>query len=300
MRKWNQEQIAILSQGYPDPNVSVEELASSLGKSVTAIQLKAMKLGIRRDCEWKEWTEEQVTILRKLYPNLDVSVKEIASMVGHSTRAINLKANLLHIQRRKLLPIEHRYFEIIDTPIKAYLLGLIAADGHIRNDGGCYVRLALQKKDCMLIDRVREELSPKSSIISYRNAYALSICSRDMTKDLIDLGVGANKTTEIQWPNINDALAADFILGFFDGDGMLYWHKQNKSWHWSLVGTLPLLTAVKEQILLNTNILVHGPKRACKDRSPFLYKIDVYRQDDIRLLDAWLNRSKLGLPRKHL
>jgi len=60
----------------------------------------------------------------------------------------------------------HNHFDLIDTPDKAYWLGMLVADGCITNEHE--VMLSLHSRDVYLVERFRTTLGSQAKI-SYRN-----------------------------------------------------------------------------------------------------------------------------------
>lgn len=124
------------------------------------------------------------------------------------------------------------YFKVIDTPTKAYLYGLIFADGCImavQNKTGTSYKFAMQlhQKDEELIDLLKNSInSPNKKI--YDTSGITTRCSlkfnnADFCQNLIDKGITPQKTGVHPFPfehlNNDDILIHCFLLGYFDGDG---------------------------------------------------------------------------------
>lgn len=143
---------------------------------------------------------------------------------------------------KKEFNLDIDYFKVIDTPTKAYFLGLIYADGCVytkkdKKNGNSYsFRISLNEDDGYLIEYLRKELGIKETKkLIYegsfmnsvngkkyprRNMESLAVYRKDFIKNLIDKGVYPNKTyKELSLPNIN--FISDFIRGYFDGDGCI-------------------------------------------------------------------------------
>src|SRR5262249_20150095 len=109
--------------------------------------------------------------------------------------------------------VNRRYFKVIDTPTKAYLLGLLAADGSIDSAKDAYkVTLMLQFRDKLLIDRFINEIAPTAPVTINRNTFSVSIYSKETREDLAKYGIGARKSTNLRWP---DALPQEFAIPYY-------------------------------------------------------------------------------------
>lgn len=119
--------------------------------------------------------------------------------------------------------IDDHYFDIIDTPQKAYWLGFLYADGYNSGDGD--IELALQEQDVNHIKKFANAIKSKHCI-SYRKkvkAYRISIHSNIMSKALNNYGCVNHKSYCMRMPaHLCKELLSHFIRGYFDGDGCFY------------------------------------------------------------------------------
>lgn len=186
-------------------------------------------------------TDEEVI---KLYKN-KVPTGEIAKLMGskssHPLYTILSNHNLLPPRKplskpRKTNSINHDYFETIDSHEKAYWLGFICADGHIRKSEKRAttpnrISILIQKSDRILIERIKLALNSKHKIIDdapldkrtgkrYERS-SIQMYSRKMIQDLFNLGIGEDKSYNCSFPKISEKFYPDFIRGLCDGDGSL-------------------------------------------------------------------------------
>lgn len=110
------------------------------------------------------------------------------------------------------------YFEKIDTPEKAYILGFLASDGCNR---GSDIVFEIKKKDEEVLCFIRDCISPDRPIYVNDNTdfVRLVIYSKKMCNDLEKIGITKAKTKTIKFPEIDDKFLPDFLRGCFDGDG---------------------------------------------------------------------------------
>ncbi len=129
-------------------------------------------------------------------------------------------------------PVNDTFFNIIDTPEKAYLMGLIQADGNIKNNT---LSITQHENNHWYINRmIKNFISPTSRVYNDRMCKRMSVYSEKLTQSLINKGIVPNKTydqteqhIDILWNSIPDKYKATFIHGFLDGDGTLRFYKQN-------------------------------------------------------------------------
>ena len=118
------------------------------------------------------------------------------------------------------------------TPEMAYVLGFFAADGGmIKNKRGGYF-VEFTNTDRILLQIVKNVMSSNHKISHYNNhpekwktRYRIQIGSKEMFGDLIKLGFTPNKSNTLKFPNIPNVCVKDFIRGYFDGDGSVYFKK---------------------------------------------------------------------------
>ena len=112
------------------------------------------------------------------------------------------------------------------TPDMAYVLGYFAADGcAVRNQRGSHY-LRFDSVDRRHLETVRELLGSRHAISlkacsqpTWQPCYQLQIGSRRIFMDLERLGFGCRKERRMRLPAIPRAFLADFVRGYFDGDG---------------------------------------------------------------------------------
>jgi hypothetical protein len=307
-KRWTQKQIGLLEHLYSDRNISWKQLEEMLGHSQLSIQSKASKLGLHRShptlCQ-ERWAPKQIALLKQLYIDEDVPWSTLKQKIGRSRYAIESKASDLGLRRPhpNKYRIRRGYFKVINSQIKAYLLGLIAADGSVSDDIRYVISLKLQRRDRTLLERIIAEIGPEIPITEYRNAYCISISSKEMAKDLARYRVVPRKSAIFGWPrSLPEEFAIPFILGYFDGDGSLFQHSvgNRQSWKWELLGCYDFLVAAKQHIEQQAQVVIRGPSLDHKDKRPYLYRLYTGNQQTIQQIDHALNTSGLGLPRKHL
>lgn len=148
--------------------------------------------------------------------------------------------------------INENYFEIINTPEKAYLLGLIETDGSIRQD---LSQVTISQKDSeqwWILCMIRDFIQP--------DAQSLNIHNKKICNDLFKKGIIPNKTytnskenIDILWESVPQEFKYDFIRGVLDGDGNIRWFYQKESsktmsCNIGFTGSIYLLQKIKDFI----------------------------------------------------
>lgn len=123
-------------------------------------------------------------------------------------------------------PANDIFFSIIDSEIKAYLLGFLYADGYLAKDGRMGIRLAI--KDEYMIKLIQKYICPNSPIEYINNQnikrmpqVSIRWKSNIMYEDLKQLGFCVDKTHKNSdvLQKIPYSLKRHFIRGYTDGDG---------------------------------------------------------------------------------
>lgn len=129
--------------------------------------------------------------------------------------------------------LNEHYFDDIDTPNKAYILGFFYADGS-NNEEKQTISMSLQEEDKYILETIRKEIHSEKPLefldysnkhdggYNYKNQYRLLMFSKHMSQVLHDKGMPQNKSLILQWPMfLQDDLIPHFLRGYIDGDGHL-------------------------------------------------------------------------------
>lgn len=245
-------------------------------------------------------TEAELSYIRDRW-RID-SVQEIADRLNRGASTVRKAGRVLglgHYRPFSREMLREDYFDTIDQPVKAYILGLFAADGGIGRPttGGRQIILSLQERDGRLVEFVRDQLAPGWKLSREVGAHVrFAVTSDHMADSLARLGVVERKTHVLAWPTALPAeFERSFILGYFDGDGCLSFTAQGW-WDWSILGTRPFVIAVADAIERGCGLRPTGPY-ATRGKRPVAIRANCRKA---RLIDAWLNQDGMGLPRKHL
>jgi intein-encoded DNA endonuclease-like protein len=163
-----------------------------------------------------------------------ISTESIGKQYNCSQQTISrfLKKNGINVTRKRSRKnINSNYFDNIDSGIKAYFLGFIAADGSVFKsaNGKVTFSLQLQSLDIEILNKLSEELAGDTSLVGNIHTRENGSSTTDVrfsdeifTSSLIKLGIGFNKTENLDWISLSEEFMRDFIRGYFDGDGSVY------------------------------------------------------------------------------
>lgn len=168
-----------------------------------------------------------------------------------------------------------KFFDIIDTEEKAYLLGLLYADGYNMETRNT-VCLHLNIKDLNHIEKVKKILKADHPIKHLSNRtrqqFGISLTNKRFSEKLAELGCMQAKTFKIKFPTtdqVPNSLLRHFIRGYFDGDGCIQHHYTKRSkreiFQISFVGTEnfcnKLRSIIQTKFSINGYINTRHPER---------------------------------------
>lgn len=155
------------------------------------------------------------------------------STIKNIMKAYGVPGRTLSEARRNYLnyTINEDSFSKIDSPDKAYWLGVMYSDGYItKTEYTNKFGIAVAERDRKWLEKFKQFLNYSGEIKEYETGKTsfvpelpyvrLLIGNNKIVEDLINLGVVENKTKLIKkLPNIS--YLDDFIRGYIDGDGAL-------------------------------------------------------------------------------
>lgn len=205
-----------------------------------------------------------------------------------------------------------RYFQTIDSHLKAYFVGFISSDGCI-NSGRFNknqksvdrLSIIIHTQDIALLELLKSELNAENKIGINENTKLASfqIVSQELCDDLRQYGLDYRKTFNLGniIPLVPEEFRNSLILGMLDGDGCLYRLKRTtrlangttKVTHYPVIifnGTEPLLRGIAEYFGIETPNI-----RAIKS----IYEFRVYKEvDRDKIIGLMYRNSPFFLQRK--
>lgn len=195
------------------------------------------------------------------------------------------------------------YFDNIDTPNKAYILGLLLADGN--NYDNRILRLSLKESDKSILDRIVKELEYdgelryidyKSKNYNQSNQYLLTLCSKHLCRALCFYGVVPNKSLILQFPtNIRHDLYRHLIRGYIDGDGSI--SKNTKDCRVRFISTYDFCKIAK--LLVENTLQINCSIKKCHG-SNITHEFQVAGKRQVNIFLNWIySDSDMYIERKH-
>lgn len=143
---------------------------------------------------------------------------------------------------KRVYKVDENFFKCINTEEKAYILGFICADGHIEKDR---LNITVSIKDIDILEKIRCAMHSNHPIkeVQRTNPYKktnrenlilseLMIGSVELVKSLFNMGLTTNKTYTLNGDilkYIPKYLIRDFLRGYFDGDGNIFFGRRYSS-----------------------------------------------------------------------
>jgi hypothetical protein len=199
---------------------SFDEIAQVLpGRTSKAIkdrQYHTWRVPLRKDC----WTKEEEEAAKNILAT-GVNYGVAAAAVGRSRCAVMQKNNKswhLDTPHGNAVLAKETLFDSW-SPIMAYILGFMVADGNVSKDGKCvsWKQAHIYGKEHL------EKLFPHTGGNIYgpdpQDGYSLAVYSDRLNSRLQELGIPPKKSSIMSFPTVPAEFLDHFIRGVFDGDG---------------------------------------------------------------------------------
>lgn len=233
------------------------------------------------------------------YKNNVVKISECAIKFGLSDPTIIKILDEAGVERHKRAKINNPnmredYFEVIDTELKAYFLGLIITDGNVYIDDSvanrqASISITQAEKDVEILKIFLDELNSNTRVgHDGRGACQAAIRSNIMANDLEKYGVVPNKTLISYLPKIDDEFMRPLLLGVLDGDGSITstFTAQKKHKHAiSFCGSHTLMCDISEYI---SNKLDVNAVRVYDYSDRHLSEVKWQSIHDVNIIGDWL------------
>jgi LAGLIDADG-like domain len=165
------------------------------------------------------------------------SIPELLGVSGRSVARVLAEFGV-NTKRRNRYTLNEGYFDRIDTPIKSYLLGLMAADGCVTYKN----YIVLESIDRELIDLFAGEIEFSGEIREidrspHQPHFRINFSSQRMSKALHQWQIITNRMASDSYRFPLDEQLNPYVLGYFDGDGCAYPNKSRSGGLVCIVGS---------------------------------------------------------------
>lgn len=211
------------------------KVADALDVSDSYVKKFAREIGYEPDNERKIPQDVEFAVIADYKNNIKNEViYDKYNISQTSLYRILTRNNIDRNKDKKVYNIDETVFDVIDSGLKAYLIGFIAADGYISEECG-YIKITINKKDEQILEIFRTGLKTNTPIRYitkhkdgkvYEYAYIV-IVNKRLVERLNAIGLRQRKTWGNTIPDINEEYFHDFIRGYFDGDGCVTNAKPN-------------------------------------------------------------------------
>lgn len=232
-----------------------------------------------------------------------LSTRKIAEITGYGKTMIGYlvdKYDLTDYLKFKKLP--NYKINKIDSKEKAYLLGFVACDGSINENGS--VEVSVCKADKEVVEFLGKIVGSKVIIDDTFNKKQRRFPRARIIKKITDIQtfVGGCKKSDRHFPIANSELERYVLLGAFDADGCLTWGRRkdkNRLWYKiSFTSSLKIVTGIQQFLLkrLDISTAIH-PKTGESD----CFVVEFSNKNDVlKFLDYIYQDNFIVLKRKYL
>ena len=301
---FNEKEIEYVLNNYKE--YTNQELADVIGCTKRQIERLLRSNGIKKGKnvphrKQRIFSMEDDNFIKLNYHNM-TSI-EIGNVLGYSKHQIDGRVQKLGLRKNRA--INDSYFSIIDSSLKAYYLGFIFADGWVvynEEKRNYELGMQLQSQDRYVLEKLNFELGNQNIIyhksskkmilnnhlITMGDSDILRIYSKQLTSDLINLGIVPNKSQKNIYPKIDGVYFWDFLRGYIDGDGCYY--KNNSQVYMHITSaSVEVLQYIQSKLALHNidtrlycenskkyRLMCVNTKEMCKLVNRLYYKDDLF------------------------
>ena len=220
--------------------MNYDEIGKILGISRNTVQYYLTKNNIRK--MERELTESEKLFINANYTKL--TYRQIGDILKLSENHVKGYVNSHKLPKNR--KFNDRYFQNIDSDIKAYYLGFIFADGWVIHDADSAnyeFGMELQSEDKYILENLNDELGGvhvikhkepttymiKGIVAHHGHSDILRVYSKILVEDLMSHGIVERKTMRDIHPIVPEEYFFDFLRGYIDGDGCYFLSGRNKN-----------------------------------------------------------------------
>lgn len=289
-RGWTREEIAFVKANYGV--LSLHQISSKLGRSYASISHKIHRLGLD---DPRAWTAEEDQILIENYEHNP----EVGKLLpNRSYDSIKVRASKLKLRKKcGKHPVDWKFFDNINDPVKAYVLGFFTGDGciepHIRR-----LTFSQRTEDVDVLYKIRSAMKCFTPLYfkRARNEVTLHIRSEYLVARLQELGYTADKTCTARIPDeLDRKYYPDFIKGLMDSDGTIWAEGARRRLRF--LGTKEILKQVRAYLISKG---VAGRSDVARVGKEKVWHLTYGARADVKtVLELLYSTSKIHLDRKY-
>ena len=220
---------------------------------------------------------------------------EIGEITGHTGPSV-CKILQKHGVSANQYGVDEQFFDIIDTPVKAYVLGFWYADGCVDDKGKLRIQLAdknmvFELKNVLEYEGPVYHISPPKKFPNRKDQWCLAINRKKLADQLVDKGCIPKKSLILTFPDkgvVPARLLHHFVRGYFDGDGSIS-IKKSKYGQVSIVGTEMFLEELGYQLKdrdIDFKIYCRHPERGTTTR-----QLMIWNNGNVKRFYGWIYKD---------
>ena len=215
------EQEQIIIERYSNGETAVA-ISKDIGISNSTISRFVKKIGISRGRQTKKTLDIEKDVVKDFQEN-NLYCKDLAKKYEVDVHTIYRILDKYNIKRQTgyHTKCDTSYFEQIDNPHKAYLLGFITADGAVVNN---ILSIEVHDDDIEVLKYAQQQINPRATITKCkgRSTSKISFGAKKIGEDLAKYGIVQNKSKIIKNVPLNflpHEYLKYYFRGLIDGDG---------------------------------------------------------------------------------
>ena len=149
------------------------------------------------------------------------------------------------------------------TEKNAYFFGWLLSDGHHSIRNRC-IKISIQEKDKKILEILKQIIDYTGPLYyekrksignlillaslpeNCQNRWKLQVCSKEISNDLLKMGINNHKSDNLDFPNyIKPELICHFLRSFYEGDGTISYSFDRKNYKYRLIFEIHLLAHPK-------------------------------------------------------
>ena len=230
--------------------------------------------------------QSQFTVLY----NQGKTCREIELTLGISNRQRRKLSVGLNTRRKNRYLVNSKALDVIDTPAKAYVLGLMAADGCVTKVN----QIILQCNDADIVKFVATTLEYTGEVREvvrekYDSGYRINFSDKGLADRFRSYGIVENKSRIFQ-NQYHGQFYNSFLLGYLDGDGCVYKNPGRNGGLVSIIGSQHFCEEVRSKLNCGS-VSIHNKSS--------MYYWRVFGRKDFLFLKDFLYKDLCILNRKY-
>ncbi len=155
----------------------------------------------------------------------DIKGKKLSKKLGISYSTLYRRMEEYGLKRKSRKYDLDEDFFLHQNKKTFWVLGWVASDGCVSD-----FFFNISQKDYSFIEKIRNIFNKKLKIFKDKrtDVSVVQVYSKKMVNDLNNWGMIKNKSKFLKFPDISIEFLPDFIRGYFEGDGGVYSHFDNK------------------------------------------------------------------------